>query len=509
MDLSKKEFLEFGNAALEFAANYMETVRYKAVLPDVEPGYLSKLIPGEAPQKSEKWQDVLNDVERCIIPGMTHWSSPNFHAFYPTGSSYPSIIGDILSDAFSCIGFSWIASPACTELEMVTMNWLGKMLGLPEQFLNCGDGPGGGVIQGSASEVTLVCLLVAKERTTRRIKRLHPDWDEGYIKSKLVAYTSDQSNSSVEKAGIIASVPMKLLPTDNACSLRGETLLEAINIDLANGMIPCYVVATLGTTATCAFDNLEELGPICKEYDLWLHVDAAYAGSAFICPEYRYLMSGVEYADSFNMNPHKWLLVNFDCSAMWVKDARPVLEAFSVDRIYLAHDRQDQAHVPDYRNWQISLGRRFRSLKLWFVIRLYGVEGLQQYIKHSIRQAQMFEKYVLSDARFELVCSSMSLVCFRLKGDNDLTKECHSRLTERKNIFTTIATYKDKHIIRFAVGNRFSTEQDIIYAWNEITTVTAEMLGTKDLSREDMNLISGKASENISARIELMVESEP
>lgn len=483
MELSTNEFLEFGNAAMEFVAKYMNTIRDKAVLPDVEPGYLSKLIPEEAPQKSEKWQDIFKDIERCIIPGMTHWASPNFYAYYPASGSCAATIGDLLSSAFNCIGFSWITAPASTELEIVMLNWLGKMLGLPEEFLNCSEGPGGGVIQTSASEAILVCLLTAKERTIRRVKKLHPDWDEGYIRSKLVAYTSDQANSSVEKAGIIGAVPMKLLPTDDACSLRGEALLKAVSDDLAKGLIPCYVVATLGTTHTCAFDKVEELGPICRDYDMWLHVDAAYAGSAFILPEYRYLMSGIEYADSFNFNPHKWLLVTFGCSAMWVRDTKFILDALSVHRVIFSYNQQNHKDAVDFMNWEIPLGRDFRSLKLWFVIRIYGVEGIQNYIKRTIQQAQLFEKYVLLDDRLELTSSSMSLVCFRLKGDSDLTKEFHRRLMLRRNIYTTVAVCKGKYVIRFAVGSRFSTDDDILYAWKEIKHVVTEVLRDADLTK--------------------------
>ncbi|XP_015602409.1 aromatic-L-amino-acid decarboxylase isoform X1 [Cephus cinctus] len=473
--MDARQFEEFGKAAIDFISNYTENLRERDVLPSVEPGYLSKLMPNEAPRQAESWQDVLKDVERLILPGMTHWNSPQFHAYYPAGNSYPGIVGEMLSAGFGCIGFSWMSSPACTELEIITMNWLGKMLGLPKEFLNCSDGPGGGVIQGSASEATLVGLLAAKEKTTRRIKSLHPDLDEGIIKAKLVAYTSDQANSSVERAGLLGSVPMRLLPTDDKCRLRGYTLLEAMKKDEEAGLIPCYVVANLGTTGTCAFDVLDELGPICNENNLWLHVDAAYAGSAFVCPEYRYLMSGINYVDSFNFNPHKWLLVNFDCSAMWVKNAGYLIDAFNVDRIYLAHDKQGQAL--DYRHWQIPLGRRFRALKLWFVLRLYGIEGLQNHIRRMVKLAHQFENFVNSDDRFEIVTEvSLGLVCFRMKGDNSLTRELLDRLMKRKRIYTIAANYKDQLIVRFVVCSRMCEEKDIEFAWNEISSQATEIL---------------------------------
>ncbi|XP_008553532.1 3,4-dihydroxyphenylacetaldehyde synthase-like [Microplitis demolitor] len=463
------EFKEFAKAVIDKIVDYEENLRDRKVIPDVEPGYLSKLVPKEAPEKGESWKEVFDDIERVILPGAMHWKSPNFHAYFPSPNSYPSVVGELLSAGIGGIGFSWLSSPVMTELEVVTMNWLGKMLGLPEEFLNCSQGPGGGVIQGSASEATLIGLLTAKELTVRRIKKENPDMDEAMIKTKLVAYTSNQSNSSVEKAGLLGSMPMRLLPVDENCSLRGATLMEAIEKDRKAGLIPCYVVATLGTTGTCAFDNLEELGPICNENNMWLHIDAAYAGSALICPEYRYLMPGIKYADSFNFSPHKWLLTNFDCSVLWVKNSRSLIEAFTIERIYLAHDFISSS--PDYRHWQIPLGRRFRSLKLWFVLRIYGVSGLQKYIRDSINLAKIFELQVKSDNRFEIVTErTLGLVCFRMKGENSLTRNLYDCLLKRKLIFLTPATYQDKLILRFATCGRLSVQEDIEFAWNEITT---------------------------------------
>jgi aromatic-L-amino-acid/L-tryptophan decarboxylase len=323
-----------------------------------------------------------------------HLLASQFHAYFPTANSYPAIVADMLSGAIACIGFTWIASPACTELEVVMLDWLGKMLELPSEFLACSGGKGGGVIQGTASEATLVALLGAKAKAMQRVKAEHPEWDDNTIVSKLVAYCSgesdersiivrdfhcfllaDQAHSSVERAGLLGGIKMRKLEAGADLKLHGEVFEAAVKEDLAAGLIPFYVVATLGTTNTCAFDRLDEVGPVGNKYNVWVHVDAAYAGSAFICPEYRHLMKGIETADSFNFNPHKWLLVNFDCSAMWLKDPNWVVNAFNVDPLYLKHDQQGSA--PDYRHWQIPLGRRFRALKLWFVLRLYGVENLQ------------------------------------------------------------------------------------------------------------------------------------
>ncbi|KAJ8939238.1 hypothetical protein NQ318_015196 [Aromia moschata] len=460
-----QQFREFGKAAVDYIADYFQTIRDRPVLSSVHPGYLGELLPPEPPQSGESWQDVLQDVDRIIMPGLTHWHSPNFHAYYPTAHSFPAVVGEMMSAGFGCVGLSWVASPAYTELEVAMMNWLGKLLHLPDDFLNCSEGPGGGVIQGSASEVTFVALLAAKEKKVKDLRLLHPELTEADIKGKLVAYSSDQSNSSVEKSGLLGSMPMRLLPTDEKGRLTSAALIEAIEKDKAQGLIPCYVVACLGTTPTCAFDDLTDLGPVCIRENIWLHVDAAYAGTALACPEYRYLMKGVEFADSFNFNPHKWMLVNFDCSAMWVKDARYLVEAFNVERIYLKDNHKGLA--PEYRHWQISLGRRFRALKLWFVLRIYGVEGIQKHVRHQISLAKHFEELARNDARFEVCTSSMGLVCFRLKGNNQLTQDLLEKVQDRKNIYVIAGKFHGKFVIRFAICSRLTQISDVEYAWQE------------------------------------------
>ncbi|KAL3282035.1 hypothetical protein HHI36_005238 [Cryptolaemus montrouzieri] len=411
------------------------------------------------------------------MPGLTHWQSPQFHAFYPAACSFPAIVGELLSAGFGCIGLSWTTNPAYTELEVLTMNWLGKLIGLPEEFLNCSRGSGGGVIQGSASEVIFIVLLAAKEKKVKELTAQGSSSTEAEIRGKLIAYSSDQSNSSVEKAGLLGSMPVRLLPTNKDGVLRGNVLAKAINEDKEKGLIPCYVVATLGTTSTCAFDSLDELGPICQKEGVWLHVDAAYAGAVFVCPEYRYLNKGVEYADSFNFNPHKWMLVNFDCSAMWVKNSKYLVEAFNVERIYLKDQHKGMA--PEYRHWQISLGRRFRALKLWFVLRSYGVEGIQKYVRHQISLAKYFEELVSKDDRYEICSSSMALVCFRLKGDDSLSEKLLENIEKRKKIFCIAGHHYQRFCIRFAICSELTHKQDVAFAWNEFKEVTDEMLGVK------------------------------
>ncbi|EFA03415.1 aromatic-L-amino-acid decarboxylase [Tribolium castaneum] len=430
------EFRKFGKEIIDYIADYCDTIRQRQVVSSVEPGYLKNLLPAEAPEAGDSWPQVLQDLNRVIAPGLTHWHSPNFHAYYPTANSYPGIVGELLSAGLGIISTDQFPNPACVELERKMMDWLAKILDLPKEFMNSSDGPGGGFIQNAASESTLVALLAAKNRIIL---------ETGVEEGNLVAYTSEQSNSSVEKAGLLASVTMRLLRTDEKGQLRGEVLKEAINEDIRMGLTPCCVIATLGTTGTCSFDQLDEIGPICQQFKIWLHVDAAYAGSAFACPEYRHLMKGVEFADSFNFNPHKWMLVNSDCSAMWFRDIQS-------NELFI--------QIPD--------SRRFRALKLWFVLRIYGVEGIRTHIRGQIALAKFFQCLVESDQRFEVCTASMGLVCFRLKGEDGRTKELLDRLAKRKNIFVMPYYYQSRLVIRFVICSRFTEEKDVVFAWREI-----------------------------------------
>ncbi|XP_055639644.1 3,4-dihydroxyphenylacetaldehyde synthase [Toxorhynchites rutilus septentrionalis] len=478
MDIN--EFREFGKAAIDFVADYLENIRERDVLPSVEPGYLHDLLPKEIPEHGDHWKSIMEEFKRCILPGLTHWQSPNFHAFYPSQTSYSSIVAETIAAGLGVVGFSWICSPACTELEVIMMNWLGQLLDLPKCFLNCDEGNGGGVIQGSASESIFIAVLVAREQAVRRLKIAHPELTEADIRGRLVAYTSDQSNSAVEKSGILGAIKMRLLPADADCVLRGDTLIEAVEKDKANGLFPVVMIATLGTTGTCAYDNLEEIGPYCNANNIWLHIDAAYAGASFCLPEYAWIKKGLETADSLNFNLHKWLFVNFDCCAMWFKDADRITEAFSVDRIYLQHKYQGQSKAPDYRHWQIQLGRRFRSLKVWVTLKTMGAEKIRNLLRFHISLAQKFEAYVRSDSRFEVTSSTLALVCFRLKGDDSISKQLLDNITKRKKIFLIPAFFQGKYIIRFMIAGLDPQLKDIDYAWDEVKSQTDLLLGTDD-----------------------------
>uniref|UniRef100_A0A2K5EKS5 Aromatic-L-amino-acid decarboxylase n=1 Tax=Aotus nancymaae TaxID=37293 RepID=A0A2K5EKS5_AOTNA len=427
--MNASEFRKRGKEMVDYVANYLEGIEGRQVYPDVEPGYLRPLLPAAAPQEPDTFEDIINDIEKIIMPGVTHWHSPYFFAYFPTASSYPAMLADMLCGAIGCIGFSWAASPACTELETVMMDWLGKMLELPEAFLAGKAGEGGGVIQGSASEATLMALLAARTKVIHRLQAESPELTQAAIVEKLVAYSSDQ------------------------------------------------VVATLGTTTCCSFDNLLEVGPICNKEGLWLHIDAAYAGSAFICPEFRHLLNGVEFADSFNFNPHKWLLVNFDCSAMWVKKRADLTGAFRLDPTYLKHSHQDSGFITDYRHWQIPLGRRFRSLKMWFVFRMYGVKGLQAYIRKHVQLSHEFESLVRQDPRFEICAEvTLGLVCFRLKGSNKVNEALLQRINSAKKIHLVPCHLRDKFVLRFAICSRTVESAHVQVAWEHIKEMAADVL---------------------------------
>lgn len=471
------EFRRRGKEMVDYIADYLENIEGRQVYPDVVPGYLRNLIPDAAPEHPEAYEEIVKDIERVIMPGVTHWQSPYFYAYFPTGSSFPAMLADMLSGAIGCIGFSWAASPACTELETVMLDWLGKMLNLPEEFLAGTEGQGGGVIQSTASEATLVALLAARAKILKRLQAENPGLAEPEILSKLVAYSSDQAHCSVERAGLIGGVKMKKIPSDTKFSVGGEALRKVIEEDKAAGLIPFYCCATLGTTPSCAFDNIMEIGPICNSENMWMHIDAAYAGSSFICPEFRHLLNGVEFADSFNFNPHKWLLINFDCSAMWVKKRSEIIGAFKMDPLYLQHDHQESGLVTDYRHWQIPLGRRFRSLKMWFVFRTYGLKGLQEYIRKHVSLAHEFESLVRQDKRFE-ICGDvvLGLVCFRLKGSNALNEKLLKAINNGRKIHMVPCYLADSFVLRFAVCGRTTESKHIQLAWENITEIATEIL---------------------------------
>jgi len=479
--MDAEQLRENAHKMVDFIADYYKNIESFPVLSQVQPGYLQELLPGSAPNKPESLQDVLDDVQTKILPGVTHWQSPDYFAYFPSNSSIAGFLGEMLSAGINMVGFSWITSPAATELEIIVLDWLAKLLKLPDNFLSTGQG--GGVIQGTASEAVLVVILAARDKVLRRVGN--------DAIGKLVAYASDQTHSSMQKACKIAGIHpenCKLLKTDKSTeyALSPELLSEAISHDIAIGLIPFFLCGTVGTTSSTAVDPLLALGRITKSNGMWFHVDAAYAGSACICPEYRHYIDGIEEADSFNMNAHKWFLTNFDCSALWVKDRNALIQSLSTNPEFLKNKASEANMVVDYKDWQIPLGRRFRSLKLWMVLRLYGLENLQSYIRNHIELAKHFEELISQEQRFQVVAPrKFSLVCFCLLPPHD-KEDCANKLNNdllhavnsTGKLFISHTVLSGKYTLRFAVGAPLTEKRHVNEAWKVLQDKATALLLT-------------------------------
>ncbi len=478
--MSPDEFRQHGKALIDWIADYYETIEQYPVLSQVAPGEVRAALPPAPPQSGEPFEAMLADVERVILPGLTHWQSPNFFAYFPANASFPSILGELLSAGLGVQGMLWQTSPAVTELETHVLDWLVEMLGLPPRFLSTG--PGGGVIQDTASSAVLAALLAAQERMTNP-GALHSSFVTRHSSlsgndSRLRAYCSTQTHSSVAKAAGVAGVGranLRAVAVDSDYAMRPDALRQAIEDDLAAGLIPFFVVATAGTTSSLALDPLRAIGEIGREFGLWLHVDAAMAGTAALCPEFRYIHDGLELADSYAFNPHKWMFTNFDCNCFWVADRAALIRALSILPDYLKNAATASGAVIDYRDWHVQLGRRFRALKLWFVIRHYGVAGLQHHVREHVRLAQAFAGWVAADPRFELAAPArLNLVCFRLRNGGDAANQALlERLNASGRLYLTHTTLDGKYTLRLCVGQTHTAEQHVRAAW-ELIRMTSD-----------------------------------
>ncbi|MFA5366101.1 MAG: aminotransferase class V-fold PLP-dependent enzyme, partial [Candidatus Bathyarchaeia archaeon] len=397
--MDNEQFRKHGHEMVDWIADFMENIEQYPVQPDIQPGEIKAQLPKTAPTKGETMQDIFTDFQKIILPGMTHWQHPCWFAYFPANNSPPSVLGEFLAAALGAQCMVWKTSPAAEELEEITMQWLRKMVGLPEGMV--------GVIQDSASISTLVALLTAREKASKFEVN-----NKGFTEP-LTVYCSEEAHSSVVKGAKIAGYGrenIRLIPADENFAMDTTELEKAIVADKAKNLKPACVCATLGTTSSTGVDPLKEIGKICKKYGVWLHVDAAYAGTAALLPEKRWIMNGVEYVDSFVFNPHKWMLTNVDCSAYFVKDPEMLKKTFEIYPEYLKTG-VDKV-VNNYRDWGIHLGRRFRALKLWFVLRSYGVEGIQNMVREHIRLAQQLKQLIQADERFEVMAPvEFSLVC--------------------------------------------------------------------------------------------------
>lgn len=462
--MSPDEFRAAGRDVIDWIANYYEQVEAFPVLSKVEPGSVYRALPDAPPEQGEPVSNVLPDIDRHVMPGITHWQSPNFYAYFPSNSSGPSVLGDLVSSGLGVQGMLWATSPACTEVEMKMLDWLVQMLGLPEHFLS--SSKGGGVIQDSASSASLCAMLAAREQITAG------ECNEEGCRLPLVAYTSNQAHSHVEKDIKVIGVGRKnlrLVDVDDNFAMRPEALEQQILADKAAGKIPFFVCATIGTTSSLAIDPIEEIAAICRRHGLWLHVDAAMAGTAALCPELRWTQKGVELADSYAFNPHKWMYTNFDCTAFYVKDRHALINSLSVVPEYLRNQASDAGSVFDYRDWHVPLGRRFRALKLWFVIRYYGAEGLRAHIRKNIAWTQEFASWVKADSRFELLAPHpLNLVCFRLKSGDQTSEALLAKLNATGKLFISHTKLGGKYTLRFCVGQTRTERHHVVSAWEEI-----------------------------------------
>ncbi len=475
--MTPDEFRRCGYALVDRIARYMEEIERYPVLSQVRPGSVRERLPRAAPEHGEPFADVLRDVDEIIVPGLTHWQSPSFFAYFPANASGPAILGDLLSSGLGVQGMLWATSPACTELETHVLDWLVDLLGLPGRFLSTA--AGGGVIQDSASSSTLTALIAARERATAGAVN-----ERGVVYGaapRLIAYTSRHAHSSVEKAMKIAGMGsgnLRLVDADAGYAMRADALESAIAADRAAGATPVMVSATLGTTSSGAVDPLRAIGELCRREGVWLHVDAAHAGSATICPEHRALIDGVEHADSYTFNPHKWLLTNFDCNCFWVADRAALIDALSVLPEFLRNRATESGEVIDYRDWHVPLGRRFRALKLWFVIRHYGAEGLRAHVRRSVELAGWFASRVEESGEFELAAPvSVGLVCFRHRAGDALNQTLMDRLNASGALYLTHTRLDDRLVLRLAVGAPATRREHVEAAWTRIVETARGLTG--------------------------------
>ena len=469
MVMDKESFRRYGYQFVDWIVEYFEKIETLPVKPPLKPGDVMEKIPVRPPLKGEPMDRVFQDFQEIVLPGITHWQHPSWFAYFPGNNSPPSILAEMLTAGIGTICMVWQTSPAAAELEEIVLDWLRQMLGLPEGMA--------GVIQDTASTATLVALLSAREKVTNFKANMRG------IQNTLTVYASEEAHSSIEKGVKIAGFGkenLRYIPTDDKFAMISEKLEETIVGDKNKGFQPACVIGTVGTTSSTAVDPLAQIGAICHRHNVWFHVDAAFSGTAAILPEKKWLLDGMERADSFVFNPHKWMLTNFDCSAYFVRDEGALIRTFEIHPEYLKTGVD--AEVKNYRDWGIQLGRRFRALKLWFVIRSYGIEGLQKIVREHIRLAQMVKDWVEQEERFELMAPvPVSLVCFRLNDgrDEDLLNELNKEFLETLNrtgkLLLTQTSLRGKYVVRMSIGARLTEERHVQDAW-ELIRMTAEEL---------------------------------
>jgi aromatic-L-amino-acid decarboxylase len=467
-DMSTNDFKKYGYKLIDWASEYLDNIEKYKVLPDIKPGEIKSGLPEHPNFAGEDFNKIINDFEKLIIPGITHWNHPGFMAYFNSTSSVPGILGELLIATLNVNGMLWKTSPSASELEEVTTKWLREMLGLPEYMW--------GIIYDTASVSSLHAIACAREKLGFDIR------EKGLVGSnlpKLRLYCSEHAHSSIEKGAITLGIGregVKKIGCDTEFRIIPELLRTEIRKDKKDGVMPFCVVATIGTTSTTSIDPVRAIGEICKEENLWLHVDSAHAGTAAIVPEMRYIFDGIEYADSIVVNPHKWMFVPSDCSILYVKEPDILKRAFSLNPEYLK--TKVDSEVTNYNDYGVQLGRRFRSLKLWFVIKYFGAEGLTGIIKRNIETAKKFKQLVKGDPEFELMAPvPFSTICFRYKpagykGDlNELNSNLMEEINKTGRIFLSHTKLNGNFVIRLVVSGIRTEEEHVLEAWKIIKSV--------------------------------------
>ena len=459
--MDTESFRRHGHEIIDWLADYYRDIESRRVVPDVHPGDIRAGLPSAAPEAGESFDAILRDFREQIVPGMTHWGHPGWFAYFPSNSSPPSVLGEVLSSGLGAVCMSWETSPAATELEQTVMSWYRQLLRLPEQFT--------GVIQDTASTATLVAFLTARERA-------------GADPGRLVAYWSSEAHSSVPKAARIAGIPIarrRIVPVDRAFAMQPDALAQMMAADIEQGLVPGIVVGTMGTTSSTACDPLRAIGEIARDRHAWFHVDAAFGGSAAIVPELRPLLDGIELADSMVTNPHKWLLTNVHCTAYFVRDVDALLRTFSISLEILRTRHDHDSAAVNFRDWGIPLGRRFNALKLWFVLRSYGADALRAMIREHVALGRELAAWVDAEPEFErLAPAPLALVCLRhvpaaLQNDEPALAAHNAALMARVNasgkVHLTHTTLAGKYAIRVAIGSFRTERRHVEEVWRLLT----------------------------------------
>ena len=453
--MSTADFRRHGHALIDWIANYLDTVEDKPVSSQVEPGAIRALIPDHPPEEPEKFASIMADLDRVVMPGITHWQSPNWFAYFPANSSPPAILGELAAAGLAVQGMLWSTSPAATEVESAVLDWLVDLLGLPQAWKMTG--PGGGVIQMSASDSTHAALVVARYRCNAPIDR-------------QVVYASNQAHSSFEKGARIAGIrELRLIDVDEHFAMDPVAFEAAVRQDRENGLTPLFVFSAVGTTGTAAVDPVDAIAEVATQHGLWHHVDAAYAGTAMICPEFRYLQKGLNRVDSYTFNAHKWMFTNFDCNVLWVADRTPLIETMTILPPYLRNKATESGAVVDYRDWHVPLGRRFRSLKLWWVLRSYGAAGIRHHVREHVQMARDLDARLASDPRFALVAPTLfSLVSFRHVGGDKATSDLAASINATGSVMVTPSTINDQSFIRVSIAQTHTEPRHVDALWQII-----------------------------------------